>query len=665
MVRQRAGGPDEKWEQRVLDYVSEHGFSDLTLGKLAKELGVSKPSLNYQFGSLEQLYGTLADRFAEQDARILRDIFKQSQGITDFLRRVLHGFLVAPTAPVTRLELLSLSARKPEIFRDYRREAREKVRAFMRPLLKQDGCPEAQMDAMSDLAINVFNGGIVQYLIEQDMEKIDDTMDLFSSTYGLMRESWGRASSESGAAIVSANKKSAPAPVIAGIDLEDFVDDLRQRHGVVGATLGVLADGDIHQVSSGLLSLESGVECTPDSVFQIGSIGKVFTATVIMQLVDEGRLELDAPVAAYVPGFMVADAFSAHTITVRQLLNHTSGLDGDFFPQDDPAGPSVASYVQKMALLPNLFAPGEGPATYSNAAYVVAGRVIEVLTGKSWQQAIMDRVCKPLGMNKAFANPAEALRYRCAMGHLPGPEGAMMAAPMAYLPQSIAPAGSVLSMSVDNLLTFTAAHMGDGAIGRGAGAERLLSKKSARAMRTDTIALQPFSRRSVSHWGLGWFVGDYPDYRMFGHDGSTLGQFSYLRAFPEHKVAFALLTNSRSEAMFADVEHSLMTALVKAEPAKEPGPKRAAENLQRYEGCYENVSTRYTVSLRDKTLYFSFRNSAAGVDIEGTLQPYRKGVFTLESDHPLAANEKVVFLGGDSGQAEFARIGMRMAKRIG
>src|SRR6185369_2591113 len=171
--------------------------------------------------------------------------------------------------------------------------------------------------------------------------------------------------------------------------------------------------------ASGLLNLDTKVEATPDSVFQIGSIGKIFTTTLIMQLVDEERLGLDDPVIKHLPDFTIADRGYARAITVRQLLNHTSGLDGDFFPADDPEGPSTVSYLRKMYLLPNLYPPGDGPMTYCNSGFVAAGRIVEMLTGMPWQRAVTQKIIKPLGLTHVVAYPHDALRYRCAMGHIP------------------------------------------------------------------------------------------------------------------------------------------------------------------------------------------------------------------------------------------------------
>src|SRR5215831_7057692 len=114
----------------------------------------------------------------------------------------------------------------------------------------------------------------------------------------------------------------------ASTSLQQLLDDARAEAGVPGASLAVLRDDDITAAASGLLNLDTGVEATTDSLFQIGSITKVWTTTVVMQLVDEGLVELDAPVRRYIPDFRVADESVSEAVTVRHLLTHSSGIDG-------------------------------------------------------------------------------------------------------------------------------------------------------------------------------------------------------------------------------------------------------------------------------------------------------------------------------------------------
>jgi len=445
--------------------------------------------------------------------------------------------------------------------------------------------------------------------------------------------------------------------------LQTLLADLRAKHGVVGCSAGVLVDGEITTAASGLLNLKTNVECTSDSVFQIGSIGKVFTATLMMQLVDEGRVHLDDTVIEHLPDFAIADPGAASVITVRQLLNHTSGMDGDFFPGDDSEGASTASYVRKMALLPNLYPPGAGPMTYCNAGYVAAGRIIEVRTGMTWPNAVMERICRPLGMPAAFSRPREALRFRCAMGHIADPADAarVIVAPVTFPSLSAAAAGSVLSMSAESLLLFAKAHMADGAYGA---YRPLLSATNAQTMREDKVPIPLFSRPGVTHWGLGWSVCDDGAYKMAGHDGATLGQYAYLRTFPERGVAISLLTNSPSAKLFEAVEKTLMNSLMGLSRREDPPQEIVEVSREIYVGDYANIGARYSVAIRDSQLTLDYASrSSNGVSFTGVLEPWRADTFALRTENPLYNGQKVVFVGDNGDRATFIRAGVRMARR--
>ena len=449
-----------------------------------------------------------------------------------------------------------------------------------------------------------------------------------------------------------------------GGELQDLLDELRGKHGVVGATLGVLKNGAIETAASGLLNLDTRIECTPQSVFQIGSIGKIFTTTLIMQLIDEGRLDLDDPVTRHLRDFTLADRAAARAVTLRQLLNHTSGMDGDFFPADDPEGPSTASYVRKMWLLPNLYPPGKGPVTYCNAGFVTAGRIIEVLTGLTWPNAVMTRIVKPLGLPQAFAHPHDALRFRCAMGHVADPHDMtkITLAPATFLSLSAAAAGSVLSMSVESLLLFAKVHLAEGHYGDG---KRLLSEASARRMREETTPVPPFARRGVTHWGIGWCLGLEGGYRMMGHDGGTLGHYTYLRIFPERGTAFALFTNSPSIKLIDAIEERLTRELAGADLPEEPPKTDFTPKPQRYVGRYSNIASDYTVKETEGGLTLHARSKIGFPDTDATLEPWSEDAFTLRAKGTPIDGQKVSFLGDDKSQpAEFIRNSLRMARRV-
>ena len=175
---------------------------------------------------------------------------------------------------------------------------------------------------------------------------------------------------------------------------------LLAEHKVPGAAIGVYAGGEVFDFASGVLSHATGVEATADSVFQIGSITKTWTATLVMQLADEGLLDLDATVVEYLPDFGLADSEAARTMTVRQLLSHTAGFEGDIFTDTGWNDDCVEKYVATLKTDPQLFPPGE-MFSYNNAGFCVLGRIIEVLRGKPFDQALREHLFAPLGLTHA------------------------------------------------------------------------------------------------------------------------------------------------------------------------------------------------------------------------------------------------------------------------
>src|SRR5215216_2992400 len=120
-------------------------------------------------------------------------------------------------------------------------------------------------------------------------------------------------------------------PAILQSELDETVRAAMERWAVPGLALGVLRDGEVAAWGYGVASLETGCPVTAGTLFQVGSISKVFTTTLVMQLVDEGLLELDAPVRRYVPDLRLADEAATAGVTLRQLLTHMAGFYGDRF----------------------------------------------------------------------------------------------------------------------------------------------------------------------------------------------------------------------------------------------------------------------------------------------------------------------------------------------
>jgi dipeptidyl aminopeptidase/acylaminoacyl peptidase/CubicO group peptidase (beta-lactamase class C family) len=317
---------------------------------------------------------------------------------------------------------------------------------------------------------------------------------------------------------------------------------LAERYGVPGATLGILQlDGDTVEVAHGVLSTRTQVATTPGSVFQIGSISKIWTTTLVMQLVDEGKLSLDAPLTDVLPELKLPDA----AVTMRHLLTHTSGIDGDVFTDTGRGDDCVERYVELLADVAQTHPLG-ATWSYCNAGFVLAGRVIERLTGLTWDAAVQKRIGEPLGLTRTGTMPEEALLHRAAVGHLSTGEE-LIPTPVWMLPRGVGPAGLIHS-SAGDVLAFARMHLAGGVAPDGT---RVLAGKAVTAM-TEHQADVPDGHTQHDSWGLGWMRATWDGRLVIGHDGRTVGQCAYLRMIPELGVAAVLLTNSDEAADLAD-----------------------------------------------------------------------------------------------------------------
>ena len=376
---------------------------------------------------------------------------------------------------------------------------------------------------------------------------------------------------------------------------------LAERHHVPGAALGILRvtegrEDELIEAAFGLVNKATGVEVTNDTIFQIGSITKVWTTTVVMQLVDEGLVTLDTPVAEILPELRLADPDVTKKVTVRHLLTHTSGIDGDVFADTGRGDDCVEKYVARLDEVAQNHPLG-ATWSYCNSGFVLAGRVIEKLTGGWWDQAVRDRIIAPLGLEHTITLPEEALLHRAAVGHVSEGTDEPSRAPVWMLPRSMGPAGLIGSTAAD-LLGFARMHLTGGLGPDGA---RLLDASSAAAM-TQLQAELPDKYTLGDSWGIGWNRFGWNGRRLIGHDGNTIGQSAFLRLLPDEGLAVALLTNGgNTRDLYQDLYREIFTDLADVDMPSPLAPpaEPVSVDVRPLVGTYERASSRIEVLIGD------------------------------------------------------------------
>ena len=344
--------------------------------------------------------------------------------------------------------------------------------------------------------------------------------------------------------------------------LQQRLTELAAELKVPGAAVAV-AKGDAAAVAwMGTANLRTGLPVHRDTLFAAGSVTKVFTATLVMTLVDDGLVDLDAPVRSYVPELT---SEGADAITVRMLLDHTSGLPGNV-TFDLPRGPEVVQrFVELLSTYPLNSPPGKY-WSYSNGGLVVAGRVAEAVTERTFNDALAERVLQPLGLN-ATSELDELLLRSSAVGHIVDGAGEVSVTPRLQLGTN-APSGSALYSDIDGLVAFGRMHLQEG---RAADGKQVLSPQSTAAMQQARVAL-PFGI-GFDRMGLGWLCRDTAAGPLLSHTGASAGQHSSLTVLPEQQAVIAALTNSTSgAALYSMLIAEVLRDVFGVTPAAPPAP---------------------------------------------------------------------------------------------
>ncbi|MGH9383541.1 MAG: serine hydrolase domain-containing protein [Vicinamibacterales bacterium] len=330
-----------------------------------------------------------------------------------------------------------------------------------------------------------------------------------------------------------------------------FAESKMREFGVPGVAIGIIENGVVTTRGLGVTNIDDPMPTTDHTVFPVASISKTFAATAMMRLVEQGKVNLQAPVRTYLPDFRVRDEAVSREATVWNLLTHTSGWEGQVSgPErgEDTLRNFVASVIPDLMQV----APRSAAWSYNNAGFSVAGRVIEEVTGVSINRAMRELVFTPLGLEHAGTTAGDFIVNRFAAGHANGPQrGPTLNRP--FSPSTSVTAGGV-GVCIRDLMKYASFHMGDGTSATGA---RVLTRASLEQMRAPHLHKQA----TDDDIGIGWHLRSVGPLRVAAHGGTLGGHILLLEIVPERNFAIGILTNAQNGwRLIQDVERAALTA---------------------------------------------------------------------------------------------------------
>jgi CubicO group peptidase (beta-lactamase class C family) len=332
----------------------------------------------------------------------------------------------------------------------------------------------------------------------------------------------------------AASEASAAAPDFAAID--KFVEAEMQALRLPGLALGIVQGDQIVHLKGFGVADPSGRVVTPQTPFIIGSTSKSFTALATMQLVEAGQIELDAPVQQYIPWFRVADETASTQITVRHLLNQTSGFSTvagrkglvDF----DPSAEALENRVRQFRDV-KLTQPVGATFQYSNCNYSTLGLIVQMVSGQSYESYVQQHILDPLDMHNSFTSKEEAQQHGLAMGHHYW-FGQPVAYDEPYSPGSI-PQGFIIS-SGEDMAHYLSAQLSEGRYGN----TSILSP--AGIVELHRPPAEPAEGESA--YAMGWEAGSINGTPAVWHGGDTFSFMSFMLLMPAEGWGVVLLANA-------------------------------------------------------------------------------------------------------------------------
>jgi CubicO group peptidase (beta-lactamase class C family) len=452
--------------------------------------------------------------------------------------------------------------------------------------------------------------------------------------------------------------------------LDGLVAELASGAGVPGMVCGVRFGDDVHVVPWGVANLATGAPVVRSTLFQLGSITKVYTATLVMQAVQAGLIGLDEPVRSQLQEFSVADPGATIEITPRHLLTHTSGIEGDHLIDTGWNPDALTRYVATLAGLGQVH-PTDEAYSFCNTGYGVLGRLLEVATADDFDTVLRRRLTRPLGCRATVTLPHHALLHSVAVGHTQTLTDPPSRQARWSLTRSNGPMGGIVAPA-DELLAFAGLHMDEGRTP--AGVDLLAPAAVADMQRLHADTPMPGEAQA-----LGWTARPWGDESSLGLDADTFGQRAALRVVPARRFAACVMVNSPlggtvAQELLGHLAADLLdvTAPDPGDPTGSGAPVTAAD-LAGVAGTYDRLHQRVVVTVDGAGLLVATEPSGVlrALGVTGAVlaaHPTGRsedGALTAVATDPgTGQREVVVFTPGTASQPSGLHLGGRLHRQV-
>lgn len=450
--------------------------------------------------------------------------------------------------------------------------------------------------------------------------------------------------------------------------LDALINDGLKKFDVPGMSIAVVKGKEIiYAKGFGYRDVEKQLPVTPDTLFAIGSCSKAFTTFVLGTLVDDGKVEWDQPVRNYIPWFKMNEASVTERLSVRDLVTHRAGLPRHDLVWYNNYEASREQLVRRLPYL-ELSADLRARFQYNNLMFVTAGYLTEVMTGKTWEAAVRERVFAPLEMGRT--NFAVAESQKDADFAQPYAKRGDKVIKIPFRPiTNIGPAGSINS-SANEMAHWVSAHLNGGQYN----GKKVAAAATVKEMHQPQMATgAPSTRADISaqNYGLGWFIDTYRGHQRVHHGGNIDGFSANTVLFPNDGYGIVVLTNLNGTPLRELIVREIADRLFKleavpwlnaaageralSEAAMKEGSQRktaarvngtqAAHKLEDYAGDYEHPGYGVLkVALREGKLQYTYNSIVA------SLEHWHYETFNaLKSEDPTFEDAKLTFQADANG----------------